>query len=103
METVDDEILDFSLKFIDKAHNEGKPFFLWLNPTRMPIVTHLSPKYEALRNSQNERTIHEPGIAQLDDIVGSVMQKLKDMGVAADAPNGSNGTTRSAILLAVKR
>ena len=81
METVDDEILDFSLKFIDKAKAANKPFFLYLNPTRMHIVTHLSPKYEALRNSENGWTIHEAGMAQLDDIVGSVMQKLKDMGV----------------------
>src|SRR5213079_2305945 len=60
---------------------EGKPFFLWLNPTRMHIVTHLSPKYEALRNSKNGWTIHEAGMAQLDDDIGIVMQKLKDMGV----------------------
>jgi arylsulfatase len=81
METVDDDILDLSLKFVDKAKAAGKPFFLWLNPTRMHIVTHLSPKYEALRNSKNGWTIHEAGMAQLDDIVGSVMQKLKDLGV----------------------
>ncbi len=81
METVDDEILDFSFKFIDKAKAANKPFFVWLNPTRMHIVTHLSPKYEAMRNSKNGWTIHEAGMAQLDDIVGSVMQKLKDMGV----------------------
>ena len=81
METVDDEILDLSLKFIDKAKADGKPFFLWLNPTRMHVVTHLSPKYEAMRNSKNGWTIHEAGMAQLDDIVGSVMKKLKDMGV----------------------
>jgi arylsulfatase A-like enzyme len=81
METVDDEILDYSLKFMDKAKADNKPFFIWLNPTRMHIVTHLSPKYEALRNSKNGWTIHEAGMAQLDDIVGSVMQKLKDMGV----------------------
>ena len=81
METVDDEILDLSLKFVDKAKAAGKPFFLWLNPTRMHIVTHLSPKYEALRNSKNGWTIHEAGMAQLDDIVGDVMKKLKDMGV----------------------
>jgi arylsulfatase len=81
METVDDEILDDSLKFIEKAKADNKPFFLWLNPTRMHIVTHLSPKYEALRNSKNNWTLHEAGMAQLDDIVGSVMQKLKDMGV----------------------
>ena len=81
METVDDEILDFSFKFIDQAKAANKPFFLYLNPTRMHIVTHLSPKYEALRNAENGWTIHEAGMAQLDDIVGSVMQKLKDMGV----------------------
>ncbi|MCX6877347.1 MAG: arylsulfatase [Verrucomicrobia bacterium] len=81
METVDDEIQDLSFKFIDKAKAEGKPFFLWLNPTRMHIVTHLSDKYEKMRNSQNGWSIHEAGMAQLDDIVGATMQKLKDMGV----------------------
>jgi arylsulfatase len=81
METVDDEILDFSLKFIDKARSDNKPFFVWLNPTRMHIVTHLSPKYEALQNSENGWSEEEAGMAQIDDIVGSVMQKLKDTGV----------------------
>ncbi|NEU94645.1 arylsulfatase [Bradyrhizobium uaiense] len=81
METVDDEIRDFAVKFIEKAKADNKPFFLWLNPTRMHIVTHLSQKYEAMRNSKNGWTIHEAGMAQLDDIVGEVMKKLKDMGV----------------------
>ena len=81
METVDDEILYFSRKFIDKAKADNKPFFLYLNPTRMHVVTHLSPKYEAMRTSQNGWSEQEAGMAQLDDIVGSVMQKLKDMGV----------------------
>jgi arylsulfatase A-like enzyme len=84
METVDDEILDLSLKFIDKAKTANKPFFLYLNPTRMHVVTHLSPKYEGLRNSQNGWTIQEAGMAQLDDIVGSVMQYLKDNGLDDD-------------------
>ena len=72
METVDDEILDLAFKFVDKAKADGKPFFLWLNPTRMHIVTHLSDKYEKMRNSKNGWTIHEAGMAQLDDIVGDV-------------------------------
>ncbi|TAX74664.1 arylsulfatase [Rhizobium leguminosarum] len=80
MKTVDDEIRDLSFKFIDRAKADGKPFFLWLNPTRMHIVTHLSEKYEKMRNSENGWTIHEAGMAQLDDIVGDTMQKLKDMG-----------------------
>jgi arylsulfatase len=81
METVDDEIQDLSFKFLDKAKADGKPFFLWLNPTRMHIVTHLSPKWEATRNSKNGWSEHEAGMAQLDQIVGDVMKKLKDMGV----------------------
>ncbi len=81
METVDDEILDLSLKFVDKAKAANKPFFLWLNPTRMHVVTHLSPKYEAMRNSENGWSESEAGMAQLDDIVGDVMKKLKDIGV----------------------
>jgi arylsulfatase A-like enzyme len=81
METVDDEILSASLKFLDKAKADNKPFFLWLNPTRMHVVTHLSPKYQALRTSENGWTIHEAGMAQLDDIVGSVMKYLKDNGL----------------------
>src|SRR3569833_3669545 len=80
METVDDEIRDLALNFIDKARADNKPYFLWLNPTRMHIVTHLSPKYEALRNSKNGWTIHEAGMAQLDDDVGMVMKKLRDIG-----------------------
>ena len=53
METVDDEILDHALKFIDKAKADGKPFFVWLNPTRMHVVTHLSDKYEKMRTPEN--------------------------------------------------
>jgi arylsulfatase A-like enzyme len=81
METVDDEIRDFAIAFMDKAKKDNKPFFVWLNPTRMHIVTHLSPKYEALRNSENGWSEEEAGMAQLDDDVGLVMKKLKDMGV----------------------
>ena len=53
MKTVDDEILDFTVKFMDKAKADNKPFFVWLNPTRMHVVTHLSDKYENMRNSEN--------------------------------------------------
>ena len=84
METVDDEILDNALKFVDRARKDGKPFFLWLNPTRMHVVTHLSPKYEALRTSENGWSIQEAGMAQLDDIVGAVMKYLKDNNLEGD-------------------
>jgi arylsulfatase len=81
METVDDEILAHALKFIDGAKASGKPFFCWLNPTRMHVVTHLSEKYEKMRTSENGWSISEAGMAQLDDIVGALMRKLKDDGL----------------------
>jgi arylsulfatase A-like enzyme len=81
MKTVDDEILANALKFTDQAKADGKPFFLWLNPTRMHVQTHLSDKYEALRTPENGWSLQEAGMAQLDDIVGSVMAYLKDNGL----------------------
>jgi hypothetical protein len=62
-------------------NNSGKPFFCYQNPTRMHVVTHLSDKYEKTRTPQNGWSLHEAGMAQLDDIVGSVMKKLADMGI----------------------
>jgi arylsulfatase A-like enzyme len=76
METVDDVI-----QFIDKSKADGEPFFIWLNPARMHVVTHLSEKYQKMRTPENGWSIEEAGMAQLDDIVGSVMQKLKDSGL----------------------
>lgn len=82
METVDDVILEHTVNFMEKAQKDGKPFFVWLNPTRMHVFTHLSPKYEKLRNSENGWGVYEAGMAQFDDIIGSVMKQLDDMGIA---------------------
>jgi arylsulfatase len=99
MKTVDDEILDNALKFVDKARKDGKPFFLWLNPTRMHVITHLSDKYESMRTPENGWSIEEAGMAQLDDIVGSVMKYVKDNGlddntiIAFSTDNGAENFT----------
>ncbi len=81
METVDDEILAKSIAFMDKAKKDGKPFFVWLNPTRMHVWTFLSDKYSAMMNSDTNYGKEEAGMVQLDDIVGSVMAYLKDNGL----------------------
>src|SRR5499426_3456427 len=99
METVDDEILTHTFAFIDKAKREGKPFFVWLNPTRMHVVTHVSEKYQKMRTPENGWSIQEAGMAQLDDIVGSVMKYLRDNGlenntiVAFSTDNGAENFT----------
>jgi arylsulfatase len=84
METVDDHIVDHTLDFIDRSHKDDKPFFIWMNPTRMHVFTYLSPHYESLITPENEWSIQEAGMAQFDDNVGSVMKKLDDLGIADD-------------------
>src|SRR5207247_9230005 len=81
MKTVDNEILDLALKFVDKARADNKPFFLWLNPTRMPIVTHLADKYAKMRNAENGWSEEEAGMAPLDEDIGIVIQYLKTNGL----------------------
>ncbi len=97
METVDEVIRDRAFTFMDNARQDNKPFFVWLNPTRMHVITHLSPKYEQMRNSDNGWSIQEAGMAQFDDIIGDVMNKLEEMGIAdntivvVSTDNGAEG------------
>ena len=81
METVRSTRSSTRVKFIDKAKKDNKPFFVWLNPTRMHVITHLSDKYEQDAHARERLDIEEAGMAQLDDIVGSMMKHLKDTGV----------------------
>ena len=81
MKTVDDEILANTFKFMDKAKQDNKPFFIWLNPSRMHVFTHLSDKYAKMMTAENGWYTEEAGMAQFDDIVGEVEQKLVDMGI----------------------
>ena len=40
METIDEEVTQHALAFIDKCHSADKPFFLWYNTTAMHFRTH---------------------------------------------------------------
>jgi arylsulfatase len=78
METVDEEFLDGALKFIDKAHKDGKPFFVWFNSTRMHIFTHLK------KESQGKTGLgtYPEGMVEHDGHVGQLLKKLDDLGIA---------------------
>ncbi len=80
MEDIDDYVLELTTNFMERANRDGKPFFVWLNPTRMHIFTHLNSKYKALEGQDNYG-LQEAGMAQFDDIVGSVIAKLEEMGI----------------------
>lgn len=80
MEDIDDHVLELTTDFMKRAKQNGKPFFVWLNPTRMHMFTHLNAKYKALEGKDNYG-LQEAGMAQFDDIVGAVMAQLEDMGI----------------------
>jgi arylsulfatase len=82
MTTVDEDLVRFSCDFMDRAKKDGKPFFVWHNPTRMHVFTFLAKKYEALMNSQTNYGLEEAGMAQLDDDVGALLKHLEEIGEA---------------------
>jgi arylsulfatase A-like enzyme len=77
METVDEEITAAALKFMDKAHKAGKPFFVWWNSTRMHVWTHLSPKWEG----KTGLGVYADGMTEQDSDVGQLLNELKKLGI----------------------
>jgi arylsulfatase A-like enzyme len=82
METFDNVLVKASSDFMDKAKQDGKPFFIWHNTTRMHVFTYLPPKYQAMMNYQSNYGVEEAGMAQLDDSVGELLKHLQDIGEA---------------------
>jgi arylsulfatase A-like enzyme len=77
METVDEEVTTEALNFMDKAHKDGKPFFVWWNSTRMHIFTHLRPGSEG----KTGLGIYADGMVEHDAMVGQLLDKLKELGI----------------------
>jgi arylsulfatase len=77
METVDEEVTKSALDFIDKAHQDGKPFFVWWNSTRMHIFTHLKPGSDG----KTGQGIYADGLVEHDGMVGQLLDKLKELGI----------------------
>jgi arylsulfatase len=82
MTTFDEDLVKASCDFMDKAKKDGKPFFVWHNPTRMHVWTFLSKKYSSMQNSKTNYGLEEAGMAQLDDSIGALLKHLDDIGEA---------------------
>jgi arylsulfatase len=80
METIDEEVTTGALDFMDRAHKSRKPFFLWWNSTRMHIWTHL----KAESAGKTGLGTYPDGMVEHDGHVGRLLQKLDDLGIAAN-------------------
>jgi arylsulfatase len=77
METIDAEVTERTLDFMERAKKADKPFFIWWNSTRMHIWTHL--KAESV--GKTGLGVYPDGMVEHDGHVGQVLAKLKELGL----------------------
>lgn len=80
METIDEEFLVETQKFIDNAAKSDTPFFVWFNTTRMHVFTHLKPE----SYGKTGMGIEADGMVEHDGHVGQLLKQLDDLGIADD-------------------
>jgi arylsulfatase A-like enzyme len=79
------EFIPPALDFMKKASAEGKPFFVWLNTTRMHLYTRLNEKWRyAAEEYTSEADFHGSGMLQHDHDIGLVLDFLEDNGLEED-------------------
>ncbi|MGO7455861.1 arylsulfatase [Rhizobium ruizarguesonis] len=80
METIDDETSSAAMDFMDRQVKARKPFFTWMNATRMHVFTHVR---ESMRGQSgmvgNE---YADGMVEHDQLVGKLLKKLDELGIA---------------------
>ncbi|WP_242454921.1 arylsulfatase [Pseudomonas sp. MS19] len=83
METIDQEVTDETLKYMDRVGKGDKPFFLWFNSTAIHIWSH--PRKEFIQRAVDEGRAEEDLVRarmlEHDDQVGMILQKIKDLGI----------------------
>lgn len=82
METIDDETVGAALDYLDKHGKDDKPFFLWMNSTRMHLFTHIRPEHQG--KSGMPGNAYADGMWEHDQDVGKLLKKLDDLGIAKD-------------------
>jgi arylsulfatase len=82
METIDDETSAAAIDYMKRQHAANKPFFVWMNTTRMHLRTHVRSEHRGRYTHGDSEYID--GMMEHDDTVGSLLKALDDMGIAND-------------------
>jgi arylsulfatase A-like enzyme len=80
METIDDETSAAAMDFMERQAKGGKPFFCWMNTTRMHFRTHVRPEHRD-KPGFTARTEYADGMIEHDGTVGALLKKLDDLGI----------------------
>jgi arylsulfatase A-like enzyme len=82
METIDDEVLTETKRFIGDAKNADQPFFIWFNTTHMHFRTHCKP--ESKGQAGRWQSEYHDTMIDHDKIVGELLDQLDQLGIAED-------------------
>nr|WP_143348510.1 arylsulfatase [Ensifer adhaerens] len=80
METIDDETTGAAIEFIKKQTAEKKPFFTWMNTTRMHLFTHVRDQYKG--QSGMPGNDYADGMIEHDNDVGKLLDLLDELKIA---------------------
>jgi arylsulfatase len=80
METIDDETSAAAIDYMKRQQAAGKPFFVWFNATRMHLRTHVRAEHRG--RYQHGDSEYIDGMEEHDDIIGSLLKALDDLGIA---------------------
>jgi arylsulfatase A-like enzyme len=80
MLTIDDDIANRAVDFIQRQHKAGKPIFAWVNFTHMHFRTHTKPT--SIGQSGRWQNPYHDTMIDHDKNVGQVLKALDDLGIA---------------------
>jgi arylsulfatase len=78
METIDEEITERALAWMEKQAKADKPFFLWYNSTAMHFRTHVAPK----NIGKSGQDPYSDRMVVHDEQIGQMLDKLDELGIA---------------------
>src|SRR6476646_3284713 len=82
METIDEEVLEHGLDFIQRQAAAETPFFVWFNTTHMHAFTH--PKPESVGQAGRWQSPYHDTMIDHDRVVGAPLDQLDELGIADD-------------------
>jgi arylsulfatase len=78
METIDEEITDAALAWMEKQAKADKPFFLWYNATAMHLRSHVAEK----NLGKSGQDPYSDRMVVHDEQIGQMLDKLDELGIA---------------------
>ncbi|MGB7101857.1 MAG: arylsulfatase [Xanthobacteraceae bacterium] len=82
METIDDETTGAAIDFMQRQVKATKPFFVWMNTTRMHLYTHVRSSMRGQSGMPDNE--YADGMIEHDGDVGKLLKALDDLGIAND-------------------